>query len=266
MDYITTIVAPYLGRILLAILVWFAGRKIIKLLVEFMERRVRKVHVDDSLHSFLSPLVRIVLKILLVLTVAATLGIEITTFAAIIGAASFAVGLAFQGSLANFAGGILILLLKPFKVGDFVETVGFSGTVKEIQVFHTILQTPDNQKVIIPNADLSNSSAINYSAYNTRRANVKLIISYKSDIKKAKEVIRQVADNHPLILKDPEPFIVMGEYGEDGAILYARVWAQREDYWAMYFDFLEQVKEAFDAAGVEIPYRQMDVHIKRMEN
>lgn len=266
MDYITTIVAPYLGRILLAILVWFAGRKIIKLLVEFMERRVRKVHVDDSLHSFLSPLVRIVLKILLVLTVAATLGIEITTFAAIIGAASFAVGLAFQGSLANFAGGILILLLKPFKVGDFVETVGFSGTVKEIQVFHTILQTPDNQKVIIPNADLSNSSAINYSAYNTRRANVKLTISYKSDIKKAREVIRQVADNHPLILKDPEPFIVMGEYGEDGAILYARVWAQREDYWAMYFDFLEQVKEAFDAAGVEIPYRQMDVHIKRMEN
>jgi len=247
----------------MAILIWFVGKRLIKSLTDFMERRVQKSNLDDSLHSFLSPLVRIVLHVLLILTAAATLGIEITTFAAVIGAASFAVGLAFQGSLANFAGGVLILLLKPFKVGDFIEAVGFSGTVREIQVFYTVLQTTDNQKVIIPNADLSNSSAINYSAYETRRANIKIAVSFDSDLSLAKQVVREVADNHPLVLKDPAPMIVMGELGDDGVILYVRVWANRTDYWSMYFDFLEQVKEAFERVGVEIPYRKMDVHITK---
>src|SRR5690554_6175250 len=172
MEFFAQIVATYLGRIVLGIIIWLVGRRLIDFLLTLMENRMNKANMDDSLHTFLSPLMKVLLQILLVLTVSATLGIEITTFAAILGAASLAIGLVFQGSLANFAGGVLILLLNPFKVGDFIEAAGFSGTVKEIQIFHTILQTPDNQKVIIPNAELSNSSGVNYSAYDTRRFNL----------------------------------------------------------------------------------------------
>ncbi len=263
MTNIAAVVLPYLGRIVAAIVIYFLGKKVIQLIVELVEKRMSSVQVDVSLRTFISPLVRITLQILLFLTIAATLGIEITTFAAIIGAASLAVGLAFQGSLANFAGGVLILIFKPFKVGDFISANGFSGTVKEIQVFYTILQTIENQKVIIPNADLSNASAVNYSAYELRRTNFKLAISYESNLQAAKEAIQGVAEKHPLILEDPPMQIVMGEYGEHGAILYVRVWAKRTDYWAMYFEFLEQIKEALDEAGVKIPYHQLDVHLKK---
>lgn len=263
MNNLVTVALPYLGRILLAIAIWWAGKKVIDLVVQLVERRMVKVQVDESLHTFLLPLVHITLQILLILTVAATVGIEITTFAAVIGAASFAVGLAFQGSLANFAGGVLILILKPFRVGDFIEAAGFSGTVMQIQVFHTALRTPDNQRVIIPNADLSNASAINYSAYDTRRANVKLTVSYESDLKHVKEVIRTVIARQPLVLQDPAPAVVMGGFGDDGAIIYARVWANRSDYWTMYFAFLEDIKVAFEEEGIEIPYRQLAVHMKQ---
>lgn len=265
MNNLIAVVLPYLGRILLAIAIWLVGKKLIGFIVQLTERRMDKVRVDQSLHTFLLPLVRITLQILLILTVAATVGIEITTFAAVIGAASFAVGLAFQGSLANFAGGVLILILKPFRVGDFIEAAGFSGTVMQIQVFHTVLRTPDNQKVIIPNADLSNASAINYSAYETRRANVKLLVSYEQSLQHVKEVIHSVIEQQPLILKDPAPAVVMGGFGEDGAIIYARVWAKRSDYWSMYFAFLEAVKTAFEEQGVEIPYRQLTVHLEQSE-
>lgn len=263
MESIRDLAFTYMGRLVLGALVWFVGKKIVDLLVGFLDRRMAKVEVDASLHSFVVPLVKGLLQVLLVLTVAATVGIEITTFAAIIGAASLAVGLAFQGSLANFAGGVLILLFKPFKVGDFIEAAGYSGTVREIQVFHTVLQTPDSQKVIIPNADLSNSSAVNYSAYENRRATVKLPISFGSDFKLAKEVIQKVADNHPLVLKDPAPVVVMGEFGDDGPVVWARVWAKRTDYWTMLFDFQEQMKDAIAEAGVDIPYRTMDINLKK---
>jgi small conductance mechanosensitive channel len=159
----------------------------------------------------------------------------------------------------------LILLLKPYKVGDYIEAAGYAGTVREIQVFHTVLQTPDNQKIIIPNSDLSNSSAINYSAYDTRRATVKVPISFDSDFKLAKEVVRKVAENHPLVLKDPAPAVMMGELGDHGPILQARVWAERSNYWSMYFDFLEQVKDALEEAGVEIPYNQLEVRLRQQD-
>lgn len=262
MEHLMTILASYTGRIVLALVIWFVGRKLIKLFLDLLDRRMQKVGVDKSLYSFLVPLAGMTLKVLLVLTVAATVGIEITTFAAILGAVSFAIGLAFQGSLANFAGGVLILVLKPFKVGDFIEASGFSGTVQEIQVFHTTLRTPDNQKVIIPNADLSNSSAINYSAYDTRRANLQIGVSFNSDVKKAKAVIRQVADANPLVLQDPQPVVVVGAHGEHGYVIYVRLWAKNSDYWTMRFNFLEDVVDAFNEAGIEIPYQQMDVHVK----
>ena len=262
MDTITALLTTYVGRVALAIVIWFVGNKLVQLLLDLLERRMDKVHVEATLHSFLSPFVRMTLKVLLVLTVAATVGIEITTFAAILGAASLAIGLAFQGSLANFAGGVLILIMKPFKVGDFIEAVGFSGTVQEIQVFHTILRTPDNQKVIIPNADLSNSSGINYSAYDTRRANLQIGVSFNSDIKRAKEVLRKVADDNPYVLQDPEPVVVVGGHGDHGYDVFVRIWAKSSDYWTMRFKYLEDVVQAFDESGIEIPYQQLDVHVR----
>lgn len=263
MSAFTQVAFSYLGRLVLGAVVWFVGKKLVDLILSFLDKRMEKVEVDESLRTFLSPLVKGLLQVLLVLTVAATVGIEITTFAAIIGAASLAVGLAFQGSLANFAGGVLILIFKPFKVGDFIEAAGYSGTVTEIQVFHTVLRTPDGQKVIIPNADLSNSSAVNYSAFDNRRATVKIPISFASDFKLAKEVIKKVADNHPLVLKDPAPVVVMGELGEDGPVVWARVWAKRTDYWTMLFELQEQIKDAIFEAGIEIPYRTMDINLKK---
>lgn len=265
MEAIREVAFSYLGRLVLGAIVWFVGRKLVSFIIGVLDRRMAKVEVDASLQTFLGPLAKAVLQVLLVLTVAATVGIEITTFAAIIGAASLAVGLAFQGSLANFAGGVLILMFKPFKVGDFIEAAGYSGTVREIQVFHTVLQTPDGQKVIIPNADLSNSSAVNYSAYDNRRATLKIPISFASDFKLAKEVIRKVAENHPLILDDPAPVIVMGELGPDGPMIWARVWALRTDYWTMLFDFQEQVKDAIAEAGVQIPFSTMDINITKQD-
>lgn len=263
MNEIVAVILPYLGRIVLALAIFLIGRKAVSLLLQLIERRMEKVEMDQSLQTFLIPLLRVTLQALLFLTIAATVGIEITTFAAIIGAASLALGLAFQGSLANLAGGVLIMIFKPFKVGDFIQAAGFSGTVMEIQIFHTVLRTPDNQKVIVPNADLSNASAINYSAYDNRRANIQLTVSYDSDLKKVKEVLYGVIAKQPLILDDPKPMVVMGGFGEDGATISVRVWADKSDYWTMYFALLEDIKVAFEEEGVRIPYRQMTVHLEQ---
>ncbi|NLK08230.1 MAG: mechanosensitive ion channel [Firmicutes bacterium] len=262
MEELVTVSITYLGRIIGALVIWTVGRRLVRFLIALMEKRMTKVRIDDSLISFLSPLVKITLKVLLVLTVTATLGVEITTFTAVIGAASFAVGLAFQGSLANFAGGVLILALKPFKVGDFIASQGFSGTVREIQVFYTVLQTIENQKVIIPNAELSNASAINYSAFENRRTNFKLPVPFDTDIQLVKDTITKCAADNPLILKEPEPAIVLGEYSENGLVFYIRVWAKSTDYWTMYFGFLEQIKKALDKKGISISYRKLDVYVK----
>lgn len=161
--------------------------------------------------------------------------------------------------------GVLILLLKPFQVGDFIEANGYSGTVKEIQVFYTILNTPDNRRVIIPNSSLSNSSAINYSVNPTRRINFEFGVGYDQDIKKVKDVIRGVVEAHPLVLSEPRPMVVLGRHGENALIIFTRVWCNRSDYWTVYYDLLEQVTEAFSEAGIEIPFKQVDVHIKKDE-
>lgn len=265
MEEIVTLVVSYTGRIVTALLIWVIGSKLIKMLLRFIDTRMDKRHVDESLHSFVLSLLKIILQVLMILSIVSTLGVEITSFVAILGAASFAIGLAFQGSLANFAGGVLILLLKPFQVGDFIEANGYSGTVKEIQVFYTILNTPDNRKVIIPNSSLSNSSAINYSVNPTRRINFEFGVGYDQDIKKVKDVIRGVVEAHPLVLSDPKPMVVLGRHGENALIIYTRVWCHRTDYWTVYYELLEQVTEAFAEAGIEIPYKQVDVHIKTDE-
>lgn len=261
MEALYALIVSYAGKVILALVVLLVGLWVIRRITNLITDRLQKATLEDSLRSFLIPLIRVTLQILLVITVASMLGAEMTSFIAIIGAAGLAIGLALQGSLANFAGGVLILILKPFIVGDYIEAAGFSGTVKEIQVFHTILNTPDNRKIIIPNANLSNSSTVNYSAYDTRRLDLEFGVGYEDNIDKVKEVLLKIATDHHLVMKVPAPMVVLGEHGDNSVVFFFRVWCAATDYWTLYFEFMEQVKLTFDKEGINIPYPQMDVHM-----
>lgn len=260
---IRNLIITYGGKILFALAVLIIGLFIIKKIVAFMSSRLKKSNADEALVLFLEPLVKIILQILLIITVASMVGVEVATFVGVIAAASFAVGLALQGSLANFAGGVLILILKPFEIGDYIEAAGYAGTVTEIQVFYTILHTPDNKKVIIPNANLSNNSAVNYTANDTRRIDFKFDVSYEDDIQKVRETLKKMAAEHSLIFKDPEPEVYLGEYGSSSIVIYLRVWCKTEDYWPIYFNMLEKTKTKFDEEKISIPYPQLDVHFDK---
>ncbi|MCY6482866.1 mechanosensitive ion channel [Clostridium aestuarii] len=261
--YLTDLVTTYGMKLITAVVVFLIGMKIIKYLVKIIEKAVKKSKVDKSLESFILSVTRIALKILLFITVIGMAGVETTSFVAIIGSAGLAVGLALQGSLANFAGGVLILLLKPFKLGDYIEVAGYAGTVEEIQVFYTTLKTPDNRMILIPNGSLSNASAVNYSAMPTRRVDLVFGVGYEEDVNRVKSVLKDIMQNHKLILDDPEPFIRVGEHGESSVNFVVRVWCKSEDYWTVYYDLLEIVKIRFDEEGINIPYPHMDVMLKK---
>lgn len=257
------LIIPMLGQLALAVVVLFVGLRVIRWLMNFLSQKMDTSKVDPSLRTFIVPLVRTVLQVLLVISVASMLGAEMTSFIAVLGAASFAVGLALQGSLSNFAGGVLILLLKPFKVGDFIEASGFMGSVKEIQVFYTVLNTPDNRKIIIPNANLSNSSAVNFSAYPTRRIEWKFGVAYESDIIKVKELLLTMVTEHPKLLDEPAPMVVLSEHADSALVFTVRAWANAGDFWPTYFEMMEKVKLAFDENDISIPFPQMDVHMDK---
>lgn len=257
------LIVEYGTQLLIAIVVLIVGIKLVNRLVKFLDSKFTAAHMDASLQSFIIPFLSTVLKILVVVLAAGLLGAEMTSMAAIIGSAGLAIGLAFQGSLSNFAGGVLILILKPFKVGDFIEVNGEKGTVREIQIFYTIMSTPDNKKIIIPNSKLSNSSAINYSAYETRRIAFQFGLPYGTNLEKAKNTFRQVVEKHPLVLEDPAPFVRLGEHGPNGLIFNVRVWVNNSDYWAVHWDILEAVTEMFEEEGLEIPFAQLDVNLRQ---
>lgn len=255
-------VAVYGLKVIIALIFLFVGLKLIKWLIKRINRRLDKSKIDPSLKSFLSPLISIVLKITLLLSVISSMfGIEVTSFVALLGSFGFALGLALQGSLSNFAGGVLILLLKPFKVGDYIEAQGFSGTVKDIHIFYTVLSTSDNKKIVIPNSGLSNSSLINYSAFPTRRLELKLSCSYENDILMVKEILEKLIMDHPLILKEPNPAVYLNEYGNSSINFLVRGWVKAGDYWTTYYDLMLSVKSEFDRHGISIPYQQLDVHM-----
>ncbi|APX99353.1 small conductance mechanosensitive channel [Lacinutrix venerupis] len=244
----------YTPKVLLAIVIWIIGAYVIKYLKKGISKTMDKANYDISLKKFLSDLISWVLKIILIVIILGTLGIETASFAAIIAAAGLAVGLALQGSLGNFAGGVLIMIFKPFKIGDFIEAQGESGTVKEIEIFTTKLTTPDNKEIILPNGSLSNGNITNYSTEDTRRVDVTFGVGYDSDIKTTKEVIMSVINANELILKDPAPAINVNELADSSINFFTRVWVKKEDYWTINFYLIEQTKEALDAAGIDIPY------------
>ncbi len=245
-----------LGIVTLVIGLWVAG-----LINKLIIKAFKKGKVDETLIGFLESFIGAILKILVVISVASMVGIKMTSFIAMLSAMAFAVGLAFQGSLSNFAGGVLIIILKPYKVGDYIEAQGHSGIVNSIQIFHTILKTVDNKTVIIPNGPLSNGNIINYTSENKRRVDWTFGISYASDFNKAKEIIQGILTKDERIMKDPAPFSRVGKLNDSSVDITVRVWTKTADYWNVFFDVVENVKTEFDANGIEIPFPQTDVHI-----
>ncbi len=261
LDDLIKLTLEYAPRFLLALATLLIGFWLIKRAVNASTKLLSAKNVDISLVKFLDSLLRIVLKILLLISVASMVGIATTSFVAILGAAGLAIGLALQGSLANFASGVLILLFKPYKVGDFIEGGGVTGSVNEIQVFNTILKTPDNKTVIIPNSQITSGSITNYSTEATRRVDMTFGIGYADDIDKAKMLINKLLSEDDRVLKDPEPVIVVSELANSSVNFAVRPWAKKEDYWGLYFDMQEKVKKAFDAENISIPFPQTDVHL-----
>lgn len=246
-------------KVLLAIVLLIVGIMIINRLVRVMKRVMKKRDVDPTLIPFLSGLVNILLKTMLIISVIDIVGVKTTSFVAILGAAGLAVGLALQGSLGNFAGGVLIIIFKPYKVGDYIEAQGEAGTVKGIQIFNTILNTPDNVIKIIPNGAMSSGNITNYSAQDTRRLDLVYGISYDDDIEKARAVLKEMAEADSRVLSDPEPFIAVKELADSSVNLLVRVWCKKEDYWDINFDWQKDVKLRFDKEGLTFPFPQREV-------
>lgn len=253
----------YLPKLLLAIFTLIIGFWIISKLAKGLEKVLSIRNVEATLQRFLSNLTSGTLKVMLIISVASMIGIETTSFIAMLGAAGLAIGLALQGSLSNFAGGVLILFFKPFKIGDVVDAQGYVGVIKEIQIFNTIITTMDNERVIIPNGILSNGPIKNLFAESDRRVDMTFGISYDDDLLKAKEVIRQLVHNDQRLLEQEKGHeIYVSAHADSSVNLLVRVWCQSENYWGVYFDMHENVKLAFDQEGITIPYPQRDVHMK----
>lgn len=261
LDQAVELAERYAPRLLFVVLTLVLGLWVIRIIIRIFGRAMERGKLDASLEKFLGSLVAIFLKLLLFISVVSMLGVETTSFIAVIGAAGLAVGLALQGSLANFAGGVLILLFKPYKVGDFVEAQSVMGTVNAIQVFNTVLKTPDNKTVIVPNGAISNGIITNFSTEPTRRVDMVFGIGYSDDIGKAKDVLKRLIASDDRLLKEPAPVVVLSELGDSAVNLTVRAWCNAGDYWGIYFDMQEKVKHAFDENGINIPFPQRDVHI-----
>ncbi|WP_349342287.1 mechanosensitive ion channel domain-containing protein [Marinobacter sp. MMG032] len=259
MNQAVSLVMTYAPKVVLAIFTLIVGMWLINRFVGVLDNKLGKK--DPTLNKFLCGLIGAILKILLLISVASMVGIATTSFIAIIGAAGLAVGLALQGSLANFAGGVLILIFKPFKVGDTIDAQGYLGSVREISILYTIVDTFDNRRIVIPNGQLANASLTNLSAYETRRCDMSFGIGYGDDIDKAKAVCKRLIEEDERALKDPAPLIVVGALGESSVDLTVRAWTKSADLWPFYWDMHEKVKKAFDAEGISIPFPQRDVHM-----
>lgn len=254
------VVLEYSGKLTLALVTLLIGWWLISKLTGSIGRLLNMRQVDRALSSFIGSLVSIVLKVLLLISVASMIGVETTSFIAMIGAAGLAIGLALQGSLANFAGGVLIMLFRPFRAGDWIEAQGVSGSVDSIQIFHTTLKTADNKVVIVPNGSLSNGHITNYSRESTRRVDINLGIDYSSDIKQAREVLLDIAKD-PRVRQDPAPVVFVTGLGDSAINLSLRIWVATPDFWPVTFAFTEQAKERLSEAGIGIPFPQRVVHL-----
>ena len=263
LNYLIQLATTWGIKLLGAIVVLVVALKIISAIKKFIKNSPKLDKVDPGVRSFLGSFVSIALYIMLVIVIAGMIGIPATSFITILASCGVAIGLALQGSLSNFAGGLMILIFKPFKVGDFIEVCGETGTVAEITVVYTVLLTTDNKRITIPNGTLTNSVIENYSAESLRRVDLTVNTGYSCDIEQVKAVVTKLAENHPLALAEPAPQVRVSAHSDSSLTYVVRVWCKTEDYWTVFFDLTEGIKKSFDENGIEIPYPQMDVHVKQ---
>ncbi|MFO7887553.1 MAG: mechanosensitive ion channel [Eubacteriales bacterium] len=249
----------YLRQVVFALIILVVGLWAIKFIVNLIKKAMEKKGVDKAIISFSSNLLSMLLKVVLLISIAGTFGFQTTTLVGILSALAFAVGLALQGSLSNFAAGVMILLFKPFKIGDYVEAAGHDGTVQEIEIFNTILATVDNKKIIIPNSQVYSSSITNYSHYDKRRVDLEIGVDYDSDIKQVKESLVNICNNHELVHEEPAPFVRLGALADSSINFKIRVWTDTPNYWGVYFDLTETIKESFDKENIEFPYPHVTI-------
>ncbi|AMG03611.1 small-conductance mechanosensitive channel MscS [Vibrio mimicus] len=251
-------------NIISAILILFVGNLIVKAVAGSVANVLKKKEMDKAVVEFIHGLVRYTLFIIVLIAALSRIGVQTASVVAVIGAAGLAVGLALQGSLSNFAAGVLIVAFRPFKSGDYVEIGGVAGSVDAIQIFQTVLKSPDNKMVVVPNSAVIGSAITNYSRHETRRVDMVIGVSYKSDLQKTKRVLRETLEKDPRILKDPDMTIGVLTLADSSINFVVRPWCKTSDYWAVYFDSMQAIKEALDANGIEIPFPQMDVHLNKI--
>jgi len=254
---------PWTIQIASALAIFIAGRWLSKLLVKLLDRLLQKTKLESVLAHFITSMASALLLLIVIIAALDQLGVDTTSLIALIGAAGLAVGLALQSSLQNFAAGVLLVVFRPFKAGDFIEAAGTAGEVEMISLFSTLIKTPDNREVVVPNGAIYGGNITNFTARGTRRVDMTFGIGYQDDIRKARDLIRKVLDEDERVLKDPEPLVAVGELAESSVNFVVRPWVKTADYWAVKFDLTEKVKLAFDANGVSIPFPQMDVHMRQ---
>lgn len=252
----------YLFKVLIALLIIFVGLRLVKVLIKAVNKTHAYQKLDDAVRSFLNSFIRIALYVILFITAATELGVPATSFVTALASCGLAIGLALQGSLSNLAGGLMILIFKPFKMGDYIVSGAYEGTVKEINVLYTVLVTPDNKTVTIPNGTISNAPVVDVTGNATRRVDVAVGVSYGSDLDKALELLAGLARDSGYALEDPAPAAVIDSYGDSAVNLVLRFWVNTPDFWNAKFFVQKRVKSIFDENGIEIPFPQMDVHIK----
>lgn len=250
-------------KILIALLILIISFKIINFITKKIYKKLQKKNVDATISKVAYNISKIGLKILVLVCLVGYVGIETASISAVIASLGVGISLAVQGTLANFAGGVIIVFMRPFKIGDFITSNNVSGTVEDIRLFYTIINTPDNKAVYIPNGSLANNVIVNVSVKESRRCDVVMSVSYSSDVVLAKKLINDVCQKNTLIYNDPLPFIEIGEYADSSINFYVRVWCKNSDYWNVYFYLLNEIKIAFDENGIEIPFNQLDVNVKQ---
>ncbi|WP_017444562.1 mechanosensitive ion channel domain-containing protein [Gayadomonas joobiniege] len=253
----------YLISFITAILILWIGFKIARYFAGLTTRVLKKRSVDGAVASFVASLVHAIVAAAVIIAALSHVGIQTATFVAILGAAGLAIGLSLQGSLSNFASGILVTVFRPFKAGDFVQAGGVSGVVKEIQIFSTIMTTPDNKYVVVPNSQITGSPITNFSKYDTRRLDLVIGVSYDADLQQTEDLLKSILDNHELVLKDPGYTVGVGELADSSVNFFVRPWVKSSDYWALYYNLHKTIKIELDNAGIGIPFPQMDVHLHK---
>lgn len=263
--YLNTFIIPWGTNIFFALMIWFIGRKIVKIILALFDTIFTKANVEIVLSDFLKSIIGAVLTAFIAIAALDKLGVPTTSLVAIFGAAGLAIGLSMQDSLKNFAAGVLIIINRPFKAGDFIEAAGVAGVVETVAVFSTTIKTGDNREIIVPNGNVYGGVIINYSAKDTRRIDLVIGIGYDDDIKKAKQVLTSILEAEPLLLKEPAFAIALGDLADSSVNFNVRPWVNSSDYWAARSSLLETIKLTFDAEGISIPYPQQDIHVKEFK-